>query len=101
MKLEAAVAAPRVLFGGGDVLAPWVEVAAPITDAHVDALEAAGHAAAKRVHFPPTTACAVYFGGVNAVGWDSDAMTFVGVGDGRRWGSAKGPRVVADSSTAR
>jgi len=101
MGLEEAIATPRVLFGGGDVLAPWMEVATPITDAHIDALEGAGHAAAKRVHFPPTTACAVYFGGVNAVGWDADAMTFVGVGDGRRWGSAKGPRVAADPNSAR
>jgi len=28
-------------------------------------------------------------------------MTFVGVGDGRRWGSAKGARVVAQTSSAR
>jgi len=101
MDLAGAVAAPRVLFGGSDTLTPWIEVAQPISDADVDALEAAGHAPVKRVHFPPTTACSLYFGGVNAVGWDSDAMTFVGVGDGRRWGSTKGPRVVADRSASR
>lgn len=99
--LEEAIAAPRVLFGGGKALAPWIEVKPPITDADVDSLQAAGHATAKRVHFPPTTACALYFGGVNAVRWDANAMTYVGVGDGRRWGSAMGPRAVADPSTAR
>jgi gamma-glutamyltranspeptidase/glutathione hydrolase len=101
MGLEEAIAAPRVLFGGGETLTPWIEVTSPISDADVDALEAAGHATAKRVHFPSSTACALYFGGVNAVGWDPDAMTFVGVGDGRRWGSAMGARVVADPSTIR
>jgi gamma-glutamyltranspeptidase/glutathione hydrolase len=101
MEIEEAIAAPRVLFGGGDALAPWVEVVPPISNAEVDVLEAVGHATVKRVHFPPTTACAVYFGGVNAVGWDSDAMTYVGVGDGRRWGSAMGPRVVAEPTTVR
>lgn len=98
---DEAIAAPRVLFGGGNTLGPWIEVTSPITDDVVDALEAAGHATVKRVHNPPSTACAVYFGGVNAVGWDSGAMTYVGVGDGRRWGSAAGPRVVAESSTVR
>jgi gamma-glutamyltranspeptidase/glutathione hydrolase len=101
MGLEEAIAAPRVLFGGSDALVPWVEVTSPITDDDVDALEAAGHSAVKRLHFPPATACAVYYGGVNAVGWDNDAMTFVGAGDGRRWGFAKGPRVVAEPNTVR
>ena len=101
MGLEEAIAAPRVLYGGGKALAPYIEVTTPITDAHVDALEAAGHTPVQRLHYPPSTACAVYYGGVNAVGWDSDAMTFVGVGDGRRWGAAKGARVVAQSDTGR
>jgi gamma-glutamyltranspeptidase/glutathione hydrolase len=101
MGLEEAVVAPRVLFGGGTALAPYIEVTAPITDSDLDALEAAGHTPIERLHYPPTTHCAVYYGGVNAVGWDGDSMTFVGVGDGRRWGSAKGPRVVADPSTTR
>ncbi len=97
MGLEEAVAAPRVLYGGNPDLAPYIEVSAPITDADLDALEAVGHTPVQRLHFPPTTACAVYYGGVNAVGWDAEAMTFVGVGDGRRWGSARGPRVVAET----
>ena len=101
MDISRAVAAPRVLFGGSSGLSPWIEVAPPITDADADALEAAGHATVKRVHSPPTDACALYFGGVNAVGWDAEAMTFVGVGDGRRWGSAHGPRVVAELDSVR
>ena len=74
---------------------------APISDADLDALEAAGHTPVQRLHYPPTTACAVYFGGVNAVGWDAEAMTFVGVGDGRRWGSAQGARTVAEAVPSR
>jgi hypothetical protein len=101
MGLEDAIAAPRILYGGGETLAPYIEVTAPITDEHVDALENAGHTPVQRLHYPPSTACAVYYGGVNAVGWDSSAMTFVGVGDGRRWGAAKGARVVARSGTGR
>jgi gamma-glutamyltranspeptidase/glutathione hydrolase len=99
MSLEEAVIAPRVLYGGGAALAPYIEVTSPITDPDLNVLEAAGHIPIERLHYPQVTACAVYYGGVNAVGWDAEAMTFVGVGDGRRWGSAKGPRVVADPRT--
>ncbi|MCW8984178.1 MAG: gamma-glutamyltransferase, partial [Thermoanaerobaculales bacterium] len=67
MGLEEAVAAPRVLYGGSPNLAPFIEVSTPITDADIDALEASGHPPVQRVHYPPATACAVYFGGVNAV----------------------------------
>ena len=74
MDFSRAVAAPRVLFGGSDALTPWIEVAQPITDADVDALETAGHAT---------------------------ASTSGGVGAGRRWGSARGPRVDAEPPTAR
>ncbi len=97
MGLAEAVIAPRVLFGGVKTLAPYIEVTTPITDSDLNALEAAGHIPIERLHYPQVTACAVYFGGVNAVGWDAEAMTFVGVGDGRRWGSAQGVRVVAES----
>jgi hypothetical protein len=101
MELDEAIASPRVLFGGSDALSPWIEVTAPLTDVDVDAVEATGHSTVKRLHSPPTDACAVYFGGVNAVGWNNHAMTFVGVGDGRRWGSAQGPRVVVEPVTHR
>ena len=53
-----------------------------------------GYEDIERMHYPVTSRRIVLYGGVNAVGWDNDAMTFVGVGDGRRWGSARGPRVV-------
>ena len=96
MGLAEAVIAPRVLFGGVKALAPYIEVTTPITDSDLDELEAAGHIPVERLHYPQVTACAVYFGGVNAVGWDTRDMTFVGVGDGRRWGSARGARVVAE-----
>ncbi len=97
MGLVKAVTAPRVLFGGVKALAPYIEVTSPITDSDVNVLEAVGHIPVERLHYPQVTACAVYFGGVNAVGWDTQEMTFVGVGDGRRWGSARGARVVAES----
>ena len=96
MGLAEAVIAPRVLFGGVKALAPYIEVTTPITDSDLDELEAAGHIPVERLHYPQVTACAVYFGGVNAVGWDTQKMTFVGVGDGRRWGSARGARVVSE-----
>ena len=97
MGLAEAVIAPRVLFGGVKALAPYVEVTAPIIDSDLNILEDMGHTPIERLHYPQATACAVYFGGVNAVGWDTQEMTFVGVGDGRRWGSAQGARVVAES----
>ena len=97
MRLGDAVTAPRILFGGVEALAPYIEVTSPITDSDLNVLEAAGHIPVERLHYPQVTACAVYFGGVNAVGWDAEAKTYVGVGDGRRWGSAKGARVVAEA----
>ena len=97
MALVEAVVAPRVLFGGAKTLAPYVEVTKPITDSDLNVLEDMGHTPIERLHYPQVTACAVYFGGVNAVGWDSQNMTFVGVGDGRRWGSTLGARVAAES----
>jgi len=95
--LVEAVIAPRVLFGGVKTLAPYIEVTTPITDSDLNVLEAAGHIPVERLYYPQVSACAVYFGGVNAVGWDAQDMTFVGVGDGRRWGSTRGARVVAES----
>jgi len=41
------------------------------------------------------------FGGVNAVGWDAEAKTFVDVGNGRRWGSDQGARTVAEAVPSR
>ena len=98
MALKEAIEAPRVLYGGLDPDSqPLVEVLDPITDTDVDTLEAMGYEAIERYHHPPVSRRTVLFGGVNAVGWDADSMPFVGVGDGRRWGSAGGARVVAET----
>ena len=95
MGLLEAIEAPRVLSGGlSKTNNTIIEVAGPITDAHIDSLEAMGYEDIERMYYPVTSRRIVLYGGVNAVGWDNDAMTFVGVGDGRRWGSARGPRVV-------
>jgi gamma-glutamyltranspeptidase/glutathione hydrolase len=95
MGLEEAIAVPRVLFGGlEEALGPYIEVTPPITGADVDALETMGHTIAERFSYPAVSRTIVLYGGVNAVGWDADEMTFVGVGDGRRWGSAQGARAV-------
>jgi len=101
MGLEEAIAVPRVLFGGLDVFGSYIEVTPPISAAAVDELEAMGHTIVERYSYPAVSRTIVLYGGVNAVGWDADAMTFVGVGDGRRWGSAQGARVVAEAVPTR
>ncbi len=95
--LEDAVIAPRVLFGGLDMKIPYIEVKEPITEADIDALEAMGHDNIDRYYYPPVSRRIVLYGGVNAVGWDGGTASFVGVGDGRRWGSAQGPESVAQT----
>ncbi len=94
MGLVEAVEAPRVLTGGLSRADTIIEVANPITATHVDALENMGYTDIERMPYPVTSRRIVLFGGVNAVAWDADSMTFVGVGDRRRWGSAGGPAVV-------
>jgi gamma-glutamyltranspeptidase/glutathione hydrolase len=104
MGLGEAVTAPRVLYGGiRPDIQPFIEIEDPITAADVDALEAMGHEMITRYDYadPVQPRAIVVFGGVNAVGWDADDMTFIGVGDSRRWGHAGGPDVVAESPTAR
>ncbi len=91
MGLAEAVEAPRVLTGGLSRAETIIEVANPITATHVDALETMGYTDIERMPYPVTSRRIVLFGGVNAVGWDADSMTFIGVGDRRRWGSAGGP----------
>ena len=99
MGLGEAVTAPRVLYGGiRPDIQPFIEIEDPITAADVDALEAMGHEMITRYDYadPAQPRAIVVFGGVNAVGWDADDMTFIGVGDSRRWGHAGGPDVVAE-----
>jgi gamma-glutamyltranspeptidase/glutathione hydrolase len=93
--LRDAVVAPRVLWGGITSLRAFVEIAPPITEADVKALDELGYQGMTSLSFPPVVSDFVKFGGVNAVGWDANQMTFVGVGDPRRHGSARGPEVVA------
>jgi gamma-glutamyltranspeptidase len=94
--LRDAVIAPRVLWGGTASLRAFVEIAPPITEIDIQNLEAIGHDGMTTVSFPPVISEFVKFGGVNAVGWDNERMTFVGVGDPRRWGVARGPAAVAN-----
>jgi gamma-glutamyltranspeptidase/glutathione hydrolase len=103
MKLDDAISAPRVLWGSADVKSSvQIEVTPPITDEDVQALEEMGFEDMIVLRYPPQPGeILAGFGGVNAVGWDAEAMTFIGVGDGRRWGSTQGPRVVVDSGPAR
>jgi len=102
MGLEEAIEAPRVLYGGfRPNIQPSIEILDPITDTDVDDLEEMGYESIERYYYPIVSRRCVLFGGTNSVGWDPDAMTFVGVGDARRWGSAKGPAVVAETIRSR
>ena len=98
--IRDAVSAPRVLWGGRLWMRFWIELAGPFTDADVHAFEQMGFGPGTVVRFPapddPGDTTLTNLGGVNAVGWSVDTKTYVGVGDSRRYGSAKGPRVVVD-----
>jgi gamma-glutamyltranspeptidase/glutathione hydrolase len=97
MGLGDAVTAPRVLWGGLTQGVVTIEVVDPITVDQVAALEEMGYEGVIAVHYPPERLrFMVDFGGVNAIGFDARTGAFTGVGDPRRWGSAMGPRVVAD-----
>jgi gamma-glutamyltranspeptidase/glutathione hydrolase len=97
--IRDAVNAPRVLWGGLRWIRAWFELADPITNEEVQAVGQMGFERMTVLPFPvpdePEDTILTNFGGVNAVGWDADTKTFVGVGDKRRWGSARGPRAVA------
>ncbi len=95
MSIRDAIAAPRVLWGGITSLRAFIEIAPPITEAEITALETIGHSGMTTVSFPPVISEFVKFGGVNAVGFDPTVGSFIGVVDPRRGGLAEGPRVVA------
>ncbi len=95
LSIRDAVAAPRVLWGGITSLRAFVEIAPPITETDITALESIGHSGMTTVSFPPVISEFVKFGGVNAVGFDPKTGSFIGVVDPRRGGLAEGPRVVA------
>jgi len=97
MGVRDAVAAPRVLWGGGPSAAAWIEVIDPITKRDVRALKRMGFAGIDTLRYPPRGKTRMgAFGGVNAVAYDPETKIFTGVGDPRRFGSAKGPEVIAD-----
>jgi len=99
MGVRDAVTAPRILWGGVNRKRAHVEVVDPITEDDVVALEQMGFKRMTVLRYPPPEApgdtSVARFGGVNAVAYNSQTGVFTGVGDPRRWGSAKGPRVVA------
>ncbi len=102
MGVRDAVDAPRVLWGGITSIRAWIELVDPISEEDVQALEQMGFENMTVMRYPPPPDSTMAgFGGVNAVGWDAQAMTFVGVGDGRRWGSAQGARVVVETVPSR
>jgi gamma-glutamyltranspeptidase/glutathione hydrolase len=98
MSVRDAVTAPRVVWGGVSWKRAHVEVVDPITEEDVVALGQMGFENMTVLRYPPPEApedtSVTKFGGVNAIGFDPQTGEFTGVGDPRRWGSAKGPRVV-------
>lgn len=96
MNLHDAVEAPRILWGGEDVDVVHLEMVDPINETVVDGLKTIGFDDVFRLDLPEESGRIVIFGGVNAVGWDTDLSTFVGVGDRRRTGFSGGPRAVKE-----
>jgi gamma-glutamyltranspeptidase/glutathione hydrolase len=96
LAVRDAVTAPRVLWGGEPPPSAYVEVFGAITKADVHALEQMGIDHLEPLRYPASgKTTANDFGGVNAVAFDREAGVFTGVGDPRRYGSAKGPKAVA------
>jgi gamma-glutamyltranspeptidase len=99
MGVRDAVTAPRVVWGGMSRKRAHIEVVDPITEDDAVALEQMGFRNMTVLRYPPPDvpgdSSMTRFGGVNAIGYDRRTGEFTGVGDPRRWGSAKGPRVVA------
>lgn len=97
MSLRDAVAAPRVLWNSAhDPQRLVIEIGDPITEEDADRLKNFGFEHQFRLVTRPTPADdSAFFGGVNAVLYDSSTGVFSGVGDPRRYGFALGPRTVA------
>ncbi|MEJ2580647.1 MAG: gamma-glutamyltransferase [Acidobacteriota bacterium] len=99
MRLRESVAAPRILWGGMTRRRAYVEVGGQISEDEIEELERIGHEGMTVLRFPPPgDDTMAKFGGVNAVGYDPQTLSFTGVGDPRRNGFALGPRVVAGQS---
>jgi gamma-glutamyltranspeptidase/glutathione hydrolase len=82
MSLREAVFAPRIHYSSGTI---DLEAVAPVTDKQIETLKARGY----RVRAYP--ALDKFFGGVQAIYYDSKQQTFLGVADPRRDGIAAGP----------
>ncbi len=96
MGLGAAIEAPRILWDGGKDMRIYIQVAGPLTDDSVDALNAMGYEnPVEALHFPADPVDLADFGGVNAVAFDPVTGTYTGAVDPRRGGLALGPRVSA------
>jgi gamma-glutamyltranspeptidase/glutathione hydrolase len=99
MTLREAVTAPRVLWGGMSRQRAYVEVAGQISEQELEELERIGHEDMTVLRYPPPgDDTMAKFGGINAVGYDSETGRFTGIGDPRRFGVARGPRVIAEST---
>jgi gamma-glutamyltranspeptidase len=95
MELPNAMAAPRTLWGGIRRYRPFIEIKDPITDADADAVQAMGYDEITRYHYPATSREIVNFGGINALAYDAENRSWVGVADAHRWGSDLGPREIS------
>jgi gamma-glutamyltranspeptidase/glutathione hydrolase len=96
--LREAIEAPRVLWGGRKEVNIEVEIAGPITEDYVRAFNEMGYThPVEPGYFPADPSELVNFGGVNAVAFDPESVTFIGMVDPRRGGLAEGPRAVAGS----
>jgi gamma-glutamyltranspeptidase/glutathione hydrolase len=87
MGVRAAVAAPRVIWGGNQENRLYFELAGPVTDAVADEVSKRGYANVFRLQFPSGQLNLGAFGSVNAVLVEPDGRA-VGVGDPRRFGVA-------------
>jgi gamma-glutamyltranspeptidase/glutathione hydrolase len=99
MGLRDAVVAPRVLWNSAiDPARVCIEITPPIKKKQADQLQKIGFEHMFRLEYTDAPAKdAGFFGGVNAVYYDSSTGVFSGVGDPRRSGYAEGPRAVAEN----
>lgn len=92
MTLEAAIEAPRILWGGSSDVNVDVEVTGPFTLETVAAFDAMGYKhPVEPVFFPASHVDLIGFGGVNLVAHDPSAGTWIGIVDPRRGGLAEAP----------
>lgn len=97
LDIRDAVVAPRVIWNSAhDPGRVCIEIANPIVEADAKKLQRMGFETMYVLRYPPDPVSdAGFFGGVNAVAYDSSTGVFSGVGDPRRDGFAAGPLVAA------